>query len=516
MEPTAKRSRLTKNAESDAKRVEASIGDLSDELLAHIFSYLYMEDAWRCRPVCKAWLKVIQVSSFLHLGSPRFGFDVPSHLSDLAVLLRSSSAAVQLSDVDLSLGTDGLSQADAFGLWGNALGVLSAIASQHAGRGPKDVSLCFALSVSEGVREETSECVVPMAALASAAESFVVAPLAALKPPSRHGSDAPAALEELSLDVKLRAPQEIQQRLLKGIADNTLRSALAPFSNLRSLELPTGWLLFGRAQAAVLAECCPRLAKLTMTASEAAAVASLAPLPLEELMLSGHPFDIDIGGSLTALAAGAAGRTLKHFSGSRNEINSNDLRAVAIFPELRDFKNFQVNDDVSREDVAALGAAPKLRELVVFFEGNEDATAFVAGLADAVRASRTLEELSVYRTAPEGTDPAALADFVGASAGVLREFRYRLDRALTAPEVAALAACTGLSGAVDCVICRSADLLALEGLRGTSHHFRVQMQTDDPLLCSAAQGVLSTWLNARGEPIATVSLAAGDDDDDDD
>eukprot|EP00741_Cyanophora_paradoxa_P023793 tig00021621_g22982.t1 len=492
MEPAAKRSRLApaENAGSDAKRVEASIGDLSDELLAHIFSYLYMEDAWRFRRVCKAWRKIIQVSVFRKLS---IGFDVPSHLSDLATLLRSSS--VQLNDVDLSPTTRGLSQADAFALWGNALGVLSAIASQHAGRGPKNVSLSYFLSL---VDVNVGASVVSLESVASAAESLFLAPLAALRPPRKNGSDAPAALEQLFLTVAFHAPEDIEQRLLKGIADTTLRSALAPFSNLWRLELPTGWLVLGGAQAAVLAECCPRLAKLTMTASEAAAVASLAPLPLEELELYGYPFDIDIGGSLSALAAGAAGRTLERLSGQCNEINGGDLRAVARFPELRIFEHFLVNDDVAREDVAALGSAPELRELELRFESDGDAAPFLYGLADAVRASRSLDKLSLSLKAPDGTDPAAIADFATAAAGVLRTIHYRVNRALTAEEVTALASCNRVRCDVLCPIRSIADLFALEGLRGTSKCFQIIMHTDDPLLCSAAKGVLSTWLNAEG------------------
>eukprot|EP00741_Cyanophora_paradoxa_P023796 tig00021621_g22985.t1 len=470
MARSAKRRRLEESVKGNMKRVESSISDLSDELLAHIFSFISLEEAWPLRRVCKAWRKVIQVS------------------------LKSSS--VQLSNVALSFITLKRSQADAFGLWGNAVGVLSAIASQHAGRGPTNVSLDYSLNRFEENFSNES--------LASAAESFVLAPLAALKPSSRTGSDAPAALEELSLFVEILGQPENEQPLHQEIADTTLRTALAPFSNLQSLELPTGWFLLGGAQAAVLAECCPRLTKLTMTAYEAAAVASLAPLPLEELMLSGHPFDIDIGGSLTALAAGAAGRTLERLSGQCYEINGDDLRALARLPELRDFKSFHVNDDVSREDVAALGAAPKLRDLSLLFESQGEAAPFLYGLADAVRASRSLKELSLELHAANGTDPAALADFVGASAGILQSIIYGVKRALTAEEVAALAACTRVHGFVTCALDGIADLFALQGLRGTRNRIEVSMLTGDPLLRGVANGVISTWLNSRGYTFITI------------
>eukprot|EP00741_Cyanophora_paradoxa_P023789 tig00021621_g22978.t1 len=482
MEPAAKRSRLAvddpEDAGSDARRSEASIGDLSDELLALVFSFLPLEKAWPLRRVCKAWREIIQVPLFRRLG---VSTSKPAHLLQLhAALLGSSS--VRLDHVSLSLRADGLSQADAFGLWGGALGVLSAIASQHAGRGPKTVLVDYRFLKS------LSDDVVPV-------ESFVSAALLALRPPRADGAAKPAALQRLQLRVSIETKKQ-------QTSADALRSALAPFSNLRSLELPKGWLSFKGAEAGVLAECCPRLRCLTMTPREADAVARLAPLPLERLDISGSD-EADVGGSLAALAAGAAGRTLKRLRSndnpwSRHHFNGDDLRAIALFPELETLKKIHVSDDVSREDVAALGAAPKLRELTLLFESEGEAGFFLYGLADAVRASRSLDELNLVNKAPEGTDAAALTECLTAAADVLEYIWLHVERPLTAGEVAALAACArsrDIYGEIKSHLDSSADLLALEGLRGAVDDdlLKVTVATDDPLLHKAAEGVLRSW-----------------------
>eukprot|EP00741_Cyanophora_paradoxa_P023808 tig00021622_g22997.t1 len=178
------------------------------------------------------------------------------------------------------------------------------------------------------------------------------------------------------------------------------------------------------------------------------------------------------------------------------KFNGEDLRAVARLPELRSLEGFKIDDDVSREDVAALGAAPKLGWLDIRFRRAAGSAApFIAGLADAVRASRSFKDLSLVLDAPGGTDPAALADFVAVASRVPdHRLNLFIRRPLAAEEVAALAACSSpWRVEIRCFLDSGADLLVLEGLRGLNAHLNMHVGTDDALLYSAAKGVLSGW-----------------------
>eukprot|EP00741_Cyanophora_paradoxa_P023795 tig00021621_g22984.t1 len=142
MERLAKRSRVVELEDrcSEAEGAEAGFERLSDELLAHIFSFIPLNVAWRLRSVCKAWREIIQVSIF-----PRLEMSTKNaaHLSELAALFSKSPVQLKLEDVSLALQTDGLAGNEALDLWGSALEVLSALTSKHARRGPKAVDLSY-------------------------------------------------------------------------------------------------------------------------------------------------------------------------------------------------------------------------------------------------------------------------------------------------------------------------------------------------------------------------------------
>eukprot|EP00741_Cyanophora_paradoxa_P023790 tig00021621_g22979.t1 len=486
---------------SEAEGAEAGFERLSDELLAHVFSFIPLNVAWRLRSVCKAWREIIQVSIFPNLDMSTKN---AAHLSELAALFSKSSVQLKLENVSLALQTDGLSDDESFDLWGSALEVLSALTSKHARRGPKVVDLSYStLPIDDRLDN------------ADPAHSLVLAVLVALRPLRKKGPDASAPLQKLHL--KLSVPDFEQM----DISSSTFRAFLAPFSNLTSMELPTDWLPIGRAQAAVLAECCPRLACLTMTPASANAVARLAPLPLERLTIC--DYTDDLRGSLTALSAGRAGETLKYISTDSKipfpRVNREDLRAMARFPELLCLQRVGVSEDVSREDVAALGAAPKLSTLVICFAGDVDATPFLWGLADAARASRSIKKLSLFLEAPSTVDPAALKDCLTAASRVLYLLELHVKRPLTAGEVFALAGCrrADFSSRITCRLDSSADLLALDRLRGARVAARIELiplallrtpPHPSDVAANEAAAAAAAAAAARGEEAVRLQLPA--------
>eukprot|EP00741_Cyanophora_paradoxa_P021715 tig00000241_g20960.t1 len=490
MKRPSKRRRVAADAagEPEQQAPASPIERLSDELLGEIFSHLQMEEAWRLRSVCKAWDQIIRSTTYRKLY---LCCSEPEQLSALIQLLKQAMATDQLEEVSLALEPSGLSEEDSREMWSNALAVLSVVANEHAGRGPRHISFTYYPKPNFAWTD-----VVPV-------DSLVLAPLLALRPPPKDGLDAPSALEEIHLAVRygVANPDHTPQ-----IPIAALRSTLAPFSNLRHFDLryfTHDWPALGEAQAAVLAECCPQLTSLSITPVNADAVRRLAPLRLEKLALSG-PLH---AGSFSALAEGEAGKTLKDlrctWDDSFTQINGEDLRSVARFPQLQLLTNFCIGSDVMYADVAALRAAPNLKKVRISHRADRDPVPLLCGLTTAVRSSRSLESLGLMLEAPADTNSATVAGFITAASTsrVLQEleFRMRLWRPLTAEEVAALRGCDELGGTftVECFLDSPSDLLALEAVRGMNNicKIHISVATDDPALFSVAKGVLCGWCN---------------------
>eukprot|EP00741_Cyanophora_paradoxa_P021713 tig00000241_g20958.t1 len=467
MKRPSKRRRVVADAagEPEQQAPASPIELLSDELLGEIFSHLQMEEAWRLRSVCKAWDQIIRSTAYRKLF---LCCRKPQPLSALANLLKESTTTVQpqLEGVSLFLKPSGLSEEDSREMWSNALAAVDLFCSPESNSAWTDV--------------------IPL-------DSLILAPLLALRPPRKDGLDVPAALEELELGVGHGRPYPDHT---PRIPVSTLRSALAPFSNLRCLHLRSSipdWVPLGEAQAAVLAECCPCLTSLLITPINTDAVRRLAPLRLESLEIFGP----SLAGSLSVLSEGEAGKTLKelrcawpyHFT----QINGDDLRSVARFPQLQLLRNFCIGSDVTIADAAALGAAPNLKKVRICHTADKDPASFLSGLTAAVRSSRSLKSLGLMLGAPAETNPAAVAGFITAASPALQELRMRLWRPLVAEEVAALASRQDLEGAVESFVNGMDDLLALEVFRESDLDFRIRVGTDDPALYSVAEGVFRGW-----------------------
>eukprot|EP00741_Cyanophora_paradoxa_P000743 tig00000441_g716.t1 len=224
--------------------------------------------------------------------------------------------------------------------------------------------------------------------------------------------------------------------------------ALAPFSGLRSLVLPS-WVCFDREQLGAVAGSCPDLRRLHVRLQYDSALLGLAPLSkLEELRW--WESQLVLGGSFVEFATTPAGRHLRDVGHAHmfddflckvsQPIELPALLGLAAMESLErmvfgaglnaQFLRLHPPQE-TREAVAAIGACRKLVELsFACCPGYDGAGAgIVHGLADAIERSKSLRHLDLWillledeASAAEGWAPSeeALLRLVAAAAPVLR------------------------------------------------------------------------------------------------
>eukprot|EP00741_Cyanophora_paradoxa_P010526 tig00000158_g10178.t1 len=483
----------------------ASIHGLSEDLLTKIFASLSVKHAWPLRGVCRLWRGVIERAPFSELKLRSFG---PFRLEAFSTLVRAGKCNAGFESYGCYVSNDWYSctsvaraRKTLFGVLEAGLDFLATITRHHATGGPKKA--CFILEPAPG---RTAEAV----ADTRIRDAVLLGALAALHPPatSATGAGGVSPLEELQLGLRLRF--KIERRDSTSAA--ALRTALAPFSNLKCLILEEALGEISEEHAAAFAECLPRLAKLTFEPTSAAAAARLASLPLEELhLLSGSAAAAPHrNGVLAALAGGEAARSLQRISSMKTDIevsgsswilSSEDLRALARFSRLESLSGFHVDERASSQDVAHLGAPPVLRTLELLHNPRDtDGASFLEGLATAARDSSCLESLSFdLNVAAPAASSAALADCISAASGVLMRVGMYLERPLTAGEVAALASCSKSERLlIESTLSEVGDILVLQGLRPltiANRGLSLALSTQDPAVYSAAWGILKSWLH---------------------
>eukprot|EP00741_Cyanophora_paradoxa_P001123 tig00000459_g1083.t1 len=243
-----------------------------------------------------------------------------------------------------------------------------------------------------------------------------------------------------------------------------LRDALAPFPGLTSLSLSRSCRLDDSATKAIAAAL-PRLRRLETALWSEAALAGLAPVPLEYLGLHGDAL-LSLGTGLADLAAGPAARSLRELRllpdglllsqplPAMHNIDAAGVRALAALPCLeRVVGRLSPGYDVTGDDLARLGSAPRLEHLEVRLHSypEEDfVSGQLRGLARAAASSRTLRTLDVAigngRRPQRGVDPAALEALLESARGRLRDLIAACARPLAPREAAALGRCCAAAG----------------------------------------------------------------------
>eukprot|EP00741_Cyanophora_paradoxa_P006830 tig00001042_g6605.t1 len=510
-------------AAAHAVEEPTSIAHLPVELLARVLSFLPFENAWPLRRVSKLWRSALERAEFEIVRLSGLTYTQRSnsiwYLNAFSRAARSSGIArcVPTAYIDMepsfpcmedwvnedepedpdTVGGNDAARArmGLFQLFGAVCRVLAAITpsaeivagssaerrlSRPSAPQPRRRSVEVVLDLSFTPYAYLDEYFKPADNLA---RSLVLGVLAALRPvrtaSSPAASDperqpvAPSVLEELTVEVKW-----IEFAAWRPWTPDAgdLRTFLAPFSNLRALELAANSCTITGPAAAAIAECCPRLTKLEMWPGAAEAVGALAALPLEHVIIRTSrqtPF----AGGIAQLAAGPASRTLQiiqlfhqdeHKTAGAGELSSDDLRALPRFVNLERLLDvLLVPGRATQEDVACLGAVPKLSILIlsVLPNGDDAGTAALRGLSEAFRASRSLTDVDLEITLPN-PDAAAVADVVRAAGAALRKLAVRLaGRPITAAELEALVACSPRAEvSVSCEAATLADVLPFQVL----------------------------------------------------
>eukprot|EP00741_Cyanophora_paradoxa_P005312 tig00000870_g5151.t1 len=523
------------------------------ELLARVLSFLPFEKAWRLRGVSKLWRSAAEGAECetVKLGGSRIASSKPDAAGKSLAELNAFTALAKKKDLrrhmrsacidiyagpHLSLSEEGEDREEeaarartaVLRLVAAACGALAAItpsaeilASSSAEQLPspwrQQRDLEVTLFLDDPSNDDLDEI---FPASEDLAQSFVLGVLSALRPLPAGAAPRPAAApaspaESLKIDV---FRDDDTWRPWTPDAD-VLRTFLAPFSKLRALELGYDACKITAAAAAAIAECCSRLSAINLQPSDAEAIGELAALPLERLIVNLAP-RTRFSGSIARLGAGRAAQTLEdiwvEYVDRTHEIGSDDLRALPRFLKLESFRTVLLDaDHVSRDDVACLGAVPKLRELHLRVpRGAADSvTAVLRGLADALRASPSLHivHLNVPSANPDGPE---LTDLVSA-ASRLKHLRLKIDvgRALTAAEAETLASLRVRARAevsVSCTAATLADVLAFQVLvraperevEQRGKHFRsvstsmttFHVAVPDDGVREIAQSLVAAWL----------------------
>eukprot|EP00741_Cyanophora_paradoxa_P007622 tig00001177_g7372.t1 len=272
--------------------------------------------------------------------------------------------------------------------------------------------------------------------------TFLLDLLRALAPPG----DVPSGLQSLSVGCNVEPERYSRQEWLPWPAPAELQPALAPFGQLRSLDLFFGPLDEGitKEAAAVVAAACPLLASLSVRPrpmAVAPVLAALAPLAhLQNLaVLVGHPHICDaVAFGIVTIAGGAAGKSLRSLAflpetevyaqgafprrkerikNHLFEASDDALLALGSMPHLESVRTlFLTCSDVKKAAVLALGRSASLRELHVFLYANEvkHARALAEALTALPRIERLFLELSCSDAGPGARDALAFLRSAGA------------------------------------------------------------------------------------------------------
>eukprot|EP00741_Cyanophora_paradoxa_P020468 tig00021257_g19758.t1 len=452
MEPQSKRARTDADTSqqlaaatlvqpAEGSGVDCSLIDvLPDALLERIFSeHFGADEAWRtARLVCRKWRRLVQETEWRMLSVTGTR---PATFDSLAAFLRSgrlrlrgggaaevelhveyrdfdasSSSPAQVDELlaDVEINTLGRAAHEALRTSLQAAGSLGRVGVFYRMAALNRVLPRF----EPGHRNAVGRDIVL---------SEVFGTLSALRPPPSSSSSLPVlhiwqgpgtndeddedggeppALRALNFEISARA----------------LRRALAPFSRLEELFLPS-WMFVDRRDTLAIAASCPALQRLCVRPVNDDALAGLSSLAkLNELNWWTH-HHLDLGSGFAEFAVGPAGQNLRTLSdvsfsslrtseeayalsrrGNTQVLRPAAMRALAAMKRLETI-TFPVGiglipdgtgGGLSRETVAALAACEKLSTLTfLFFPGTAAEVPVMHGLADAVERSKSLRSLEI-------------------------------------------------------------------------------------------------------------------------
>eukprot|EP00741_Cyanophora_paradoxa_P009783 tig00000147_g9479.t1 len=476
----------------------AAFDALPDAVIADVFKQLGLRASWPLRRVCRRWRRVVEETEWasfdLRVRTKRIKHvsDGVSALFKKRKLRLSAGASVALRpELEVGASRD-LELWDIVGAVGDVLAAISVTHRGHNQAQPREVVVEFL----EGDADLFDEYACAVDDLFM--QLYVLSVLAAYSYRLRDVGGTVSGLHSLSIGLSSRRealPGSDRRMHFPSSADGELGAALAPFRELRSLDL-----FFHNSAgippetAAIIAAACPLLRSITICPLIFAAnevLAALAPLAhLEELAVV-WPSNCglhDFNHGVAALACGAAGASLRkiafvaeaglHKDGgfpkrsadppveAPAEVFAGGLRALGLMPNLESIGPliFKARE-LDPEEILALGCVASLREAhVCLYSALQDleddrsdpdfASGALRALAGALSRLPRLERLRLDLVATgSGHGPASCAarpaDVVAvlASAGARRaltELRLVVCRPLSEAEAEAIVALPAL------------------------------------------------------------------------
>eukprot|EP00741_Cyanophora_paradoxa_P024535 tig00000269_g23689.t1 len=418
----------------------------ADALMSDVFRALGLRASWPLRGVCRRWLRVVEETEWTDVelqiklatdmyktapGRRRVApaeqrdeslYDAVSALFEQRKLRLGAGASVSLSPELVYLSKKKnihTAKQSEQRILAAACRLLTAIAGSHGGP-QRSWGLSFALRGGEPgqprIRSDRDHVC-----------AYLCGVLRALAPPE----GATSALESLSVSLLGVRPTETEWAPWPPAAADELRAALAPFRQLRSLELAFNATDagIGPEAAAAVAASCPLLRSLCFfPCGEAAgeALAALAPLARLEELVALFTGRSPVSDSVLALGDGPAGQSLRRVefveakpnrepqlrypsSLAFGSVSSAVLHALGRMPKLESIEEMQLSTGrVTAESVRALGRAASLRRIDLEIEDYEESAGVrvLPALGEALSGLPRLERLNLVlkgdRTPPEG------------------------------------------------------------------------------------------------------------------